>query len=157
MTLRLTFSLLLTLSLIVSGCGHLDVGPAGDPNRVLTGTVTAGTALPAGAEVTVRILVPASAAPARPAGSDLAIPPGPTAPAPEQPLGEFTQKLAVGTAVMPFRIEYVADDALLRRGLTVEARVSVDGRVRFRTLNAHAISLNSARYPQEIMVQAVAR
>ena len=46
----------LGLLALASGCEHLDLTPAGDPERVLNGAVTLPSALPAGTEVVVRIV-----------------------------------------------------------------------------------------------------
>ena len=66
--------------------------------------------------------------------------------------------LTAGTAEpVSFRIEYTADDAMLRRGLNVEARVSFGGKLRYRTINAHVVTLASSAYRQDVAVQPVAR
>ncbi len=82
----------------------------------------------------------------------------PIAPAVERVLGEYTQTLATGTSdPVPFRIEYSAEDAVLRRGLNVEVRVSFGGKLRFRTVNAHVVTLASSPFNQTVNVEAVAR
>jgi uncharacterized lipoprotein YbaY len=58
---------------------------------------------------------------------------------------------------VPFRLAYYADDALLRRGLSLEVRISFGGRLRFRTINAHVVTLTSAQYKQDVSVQPVER
>jgi len=140
-----------------AGCSHLDVTPGGNPQRVLIGTLTTGVALPAGAEILVRVTVPPGSTAGRGPASDLPVAPRPTQEG-EQILGEFVQKLSA-PAVEPvaFRIEYEADDTLLRRGLNIEARVHFSGRVRFRTINAQAISATSAPFPQHLVLQAADR
>jgi uncharacterized lipoprotein YbaY len=45
---------------------------------------------------------------------------------------------------VPFRIEFSADDALLRRGVNLEARISVAGRLRYTTTLAHPLTLANA-------------
>ena len=119
------------------GCGHLDTAPEGDPARVLTGTVDLGGAtLPAGAVVTVRVVVPMRGdAPLRVLGSQTITDPGPP------PVG--------------FRVEYMADDDLLRHGLNVEARVSWGGRVRYYNMNGYAVTLGNASDPHRITVNAI--
>jgi uncharacterized lipoprotein YbaY len=140
-----------------AGCSHLDLAPGGSPQRVLTGTLTTGAALPAGAEVLVRVIVPTGATAGRAPASDLPVATLPTQ-AGEQILGEFVQKLgAPAIEPVPFRIEYEADDALLRRGLNIEARILFSGRVRFRTINAQVITATSAPYPQHLVLQAADR
>lgn len=140
-----------------AGCGHVDLTPEGSRNRVMNGTLNTGVALPAGAEVLVRI-VAATGLPSGPsAPSDIPVV-RQNAPANEQTLGEFVQKLpAPVTEPVAFRIEYDADDAVLRRGVNLEARVYFDGRIRYRTVNAHVVTLTSAHFPQRVELQAVAR
>jgi uncharacterized lipoprotein YbaY len=148
---------LLVAALAAAGCSSLDVNRGGNPDRVLSGTVNAGTALPPGAQITVRLVAPAMNNDAsRPALNDIPVVARPTVQAPERVLGEYTQTLSAGTSEpVPFRIEYNADDALLRRGIALEARVSMDGRLRYRTINAHVVTLGSSPYRQEINVQPV--
>jgi hypothetical protein len=140
-----------------AGCGHVDVSPEANRSRVLAGTVNVGQALPAGSEILVRIVVPAGGNMTVKTGSDIPVV-RPNLTGGEQILGEFVQTLAApaGEAV-PFKIEFDAEDALLRRGVNLEARVYFNGRVRFRTVNAHAVTVNSAHFPQTLFLQAVAR
>lgn len=155
---RVALLALAAACLFGAGCGSLDVTPPGDPDRVLNGTVKAGEALPAGTEIVVRLLASLAPEPARVPAGDLPVATRPTAMAAERLLGEFTQTLTAATNdPVPFTIPFHADDAVLRRGVNVEARVSVGGRVRYRTINAHVVTLNSARFPQEVAVQPVGR
>ena len=62
---------------------------------------------------------------------------------------------AAARDAVPYRIEFQADDALLRHGVNLDARISYDGRVRYRMLDARALTLSSVRFPQEIAVQPV--
>jgi uncharacterized lipoprotein YbaY len=39
--------------------------------------------------------------------------------------------------------------------VNIDARISVGGKLRFRTINAHVVTLSSAPYPQEVAVQPV--
>jgi uncharacterized lipoprotein YbaY len=145
------------VALVTAGCANLDMAPAGDPNRVLTGTVNFGTPLPAGSEILVRIIDTTPAESTRaPANNDLAIGDRAKPVHMERVVGEQIQKIEVPISdPLPFRIEYFAEDSLLRRGLNVEARITAGGKVRFRTINAHVITLSSARLPQELSVQQV--
>ncbi len=126
------FALLGALSL-AAGCGHLDLQPEADGDRVLTGTVNFHTAapLPPDTVVAVRLL-------------DNSAPSG----VPMQ-LGEQTVSHPDAPPV-PFRIEYTATDAQLRRGLIIEARVSFGGTVRFYNVNGYALTLTKASDPQEV-------
>ena len=158
-TTRFPFLAAIVALLFGAGCGSLDLAPGGDSNRVLNGTVNVGTGLPAGAEVAVRIIATSAAnEPARSAGNDVPVMTRPATPVVERVLGEHAQVLKAGTAEpVSFRIEYTADDAMLRRGLNVEARVSFGGKLRYRTVNAHVVTLASSAYRQEVAVQPVAR
>ncbi len=145
------------LVLMVAGCQHLDVAPEGNPERVLNGTVSCPSALPAGAEVLVRVVARATSEGARPAApDDFPLGVRPESVAVERVLGEQLLTLdSLATRPVPFAVEYRAEDSLLRQGITVEARVSYNGRVRFRTLNAHVVTLSSAPFPQGVRVQPV--
>ena len=124
-------------ALALSGCGHLDVTPEGDPSRVLAGRVDLGNAvaLPADAIVTVRVVEP------------------PMGGVPQRVLGSQTIRNP-GAAPVEFRVEYLADDELLRRGLNVEARVSWGGRVRYFNMNGYAVTLRNAADSHRITVNA---
>jgi uncharacterized lipoprotein YbaY len=120
---------------LFGGCADLDIKPAGDVNRVLTGTVNyhSDDPLPAGAVLTVRLLDP----------SDPAAPP--------MVVGE--QTIAdPGPSPVAFRIEYRADDTLLQHGLNLDARIAVAGRLQFYNVNSYAVTLNHAAEPQSVWV-----
>lgn len=147
----------LALLLAGAGCEHLDLAKSGDPQRVLNGTLNFPSALPAGAEVLVRLIDAASTDKSLQAVSS-GLPVGDRAKpvAVDRVLGQYAQKLeAVATEPIPFRIDYQAEDATLRHGLNVEARVSFGGRVHFRTLNAHVVTLASSPFRQEVWLQPV--
>jgi len=145
------------LVLMVAGCQHLDVAPEGNPERVLSGTVNCPSALPAGAEVLVRVVARAAAEAVRPAApNEFPLGARPEAVVGERVLGEQLLTLeSLATEPVSFAVEYRAEDSLLRQGIKVEARVSYNGRVRFRTLNAHVVTLSSAPFRQEVVVQPV--
>ena len=117
------------------GCGHLDIQAEGDPERVLTGTVNFHAAEPLTSDtvVTVRLIDPAG-----PAGLPSV-------------LGEKSIENP-GSSPVPFRIEYRAEDAVLRRGLQLEARVSIGGKLRFYNVNGYGVTLAKAADPQEVWV-----
>lgn len=156
-TLRLVVVGLVGSLLVFSGCGSIDVGQGTNPDRVLNGVVNVGAPLPAGAEITVRLIAPpASNEPPRPAGAELPVVARPTLQNLERVVAEQTQTLTAGTSdPVPFRLSYYADDAALRRGLSLEARVSVGGHLRYRTINAHVVTLNSSFNRQELALQPV--
>lgn len=143
--------------LLLAGCGHVDLTTEGNRSRVLRGTLQMGQALPAGAEVLVRIVAPPGGAPTAPAGSGSPMA-RPNPAGADVILGEFLQTLAApANDGLPFQIEFSAEDALLRRGVNLEARVYFNGRVRFRTVNAHVVTANSVHFPQGLSLQAVDR
>lgn len=140
----------------VAGCANLDLARESDPSRVLAGRVKFTGTLPAGAQVLVRIVQESTLA--RPGNRDLPLTVADQARATpvERVLGEQMQTLAAGAQeTVAFRIEYLADDMALRHGLNVDARISYDGKVRFRTISAHALTLGSAQFPHEVEVQPV--
>jgi uncharacterized lipoprotein YbaY len=160
--LRCRFVALLAVVLVTAGCGSLDVAGGGNPDRVLTGTIGAGVALPEGSEVVVRLMAtPTAVDSVRPVNNNdapVTRPSDSTGATLDRVLGEHSQKLTAGTMEpVPFRIEYQADDATLRRGLTIEARVSYGGKLRFRTVNAHVLTLASSAFRQDVNVQPVER
>jgi len=124
----------------LAGCMQLDLTPEGDPNRVITGTVNLRmpTDLPADASVLVRVV---------------------EANHPEkgkQVLGE--QAIARAAVVpVPYRVEFRADDAVLRRGLNVEARISFGGGLRYYNVNAVAVNLGNFDRPVVVVVDPVVR
>jgi uncharacterized lipoprotein YbaY len=125
-------------ALALVGCGHLELSPEGDPSRILTGQVELGVSepLPADAIVTVRVVD----------ASNAGMPP--------EVLGSQTIKNP-GAAPISFRVEYRAEDEVLRRGLNVEARVSVGGKVRYYNLNRYVVTLGNASDPHRIYVNPV--
>ena len=141
----------------LSACGHVDLSPGGNPNRVLTGTVNVRMDLlpPPDTEVVVRIVEPAdlTAAPAG-TGSGLVIGERGEHVRPERVLGEEVIHAPAAMPV-PFRIAYHASDDRLQRGLNVEARISWGGHVRFRTLEAQEVTPANAGQPLDLWVQPV--
>ena len=122
-----------------SGCAYMDVSPVGDDDRVMTGKVTyePANSVPAGAILSIRIVE----------NSNLAA--GPVL------LGQ--QRIPIsGPPPFEFRAEYQADDALLRRGVNVEAKVLVNGKLRYTNLTAYIVTLNRSKDGQLIMLQATA-
>jgi uncharacterized lipoprotein YbaY len=126
--------------LAAPGCGHLELSSEGNPLRVLTGQVEIGdpSSLPPDASVTVRV-VDASAA---------GMPP--------QVLGSQTIEHPV-SAPVDFRVEYRAEDEVLRRGLNIEARVSFGGRVQYYNLNRYVVTLGNAADPHRVSVTPAGR
>lgn len=124
-------------ALALSGCGQLDLTPESDPARVLVGRVelSDGAVLPDDATLTVRVIDK----------SNIGMPP--------QVLGSQTVRSPGGGAPIEFRVEYRAEDDVLRRGLNIEARVSYGGKVRYYNRNGYAVSLGNAADVHRIGVQ----
>jgi uncharacterized lipoprotein YbaY len=122
-------------ALVLCGCAQMDLTPEGDPGRVLMGTVDTGegAALPADATVTVRVVDPSNAA----------LPPA--------VLGSQTITNP-GVVPVAFRVEYRAEDEVLRQGLNIEARISYGGKVRFYNVNKYAVTLGNAADVHRITV-----
>ena len=132
--LRLS-ALLAAAFLFASGCASIEIKPAGDVNRVLTGNVNYNSdePLPAGSTLTVRLLDP----------SDPSAPP--------MVVGEQTIK-DPGASPVAFRIEYQAADTLLQHGLNIDARIAVAGRLQFYNVNSYAVTLSHATESQQVWV-----
>ena len=142
---------------VTAGCGHVDLAPETDPNRVVTGTVNVRMDLtpPPGAEVVVRLVEPPDVTAAPTAASrDLVIGERGTRTQPEKVVAEQVIRSPSGMPV-PFRIEYRASEATMQRGLNIAARISWDKRLRFRTMSAQVVTLATANEPQTVWVEAL--
>lgn len=155
--MKRTFLLLSVVAalLLCGGCGHVDLTPEGDPNRVITGSVNVRMNLlpPPDSQIVVRLVAPpdVTAEPAVAAG-DMVLGERGSRERPEQVVAEQIIK-APSSMPVPFRIEFSADDARLRRGLNVEARISWGGQVRFRNTEAIAVTLSTVNSPITIWVE----
>ncbi len=127
--------LLCGLGGLLASCAQIELSPVGNPERVVVGTVDTGRegALPADAVVVVRVVDASNPA------------------APPQVLGSQTIR-SPGVAPIAFRVEYRAEDDLLRQGLNIEARVSYDGRVQFYNVSKHLLALSNATQPHRVAV-----
>lgn len=132
--------LTLLVCALVSGCGHVEVTPEGDPNRVLTGTVNLRIPadLPGDASMVVRVVDKAR--------SEVGL----------RVLGEQVIARA-GNAPVPFRVEFQASDAMLRHGVNVEARISSGGKLRYYNINANGLTLSNLDLPYYIVVDPLGR
>ena len=122
-----------------TGCSYLEVSEITDEDRVLSGTVSFVPAdpVPEGAILSVRIVDARDLA----AGSVL--------------LG--SQRIPIsGSPPFAFRTEYRADDYLMRRGVNVETRILVDGRMRYSNPSTHVVTLPHVGEDQEIVVAGTA-
>lgn len=148
----------MTLAALLAGvgCGSIETSAGGDPNRVLNGVVSFAGSLPAGAEIVVRVVEPPSSEPGRVIGKDMPVAAQPAVQRVERVLGE-TKVIVDKVATQPvaFRLDYHAEDAVMRRGVNVDVRVSIGGKVRMRTVNAHLLTLRSAPFKQDVAVQPV--
>lgn len=148
---------LAALTLAAAGCGHLDMARGSDPNRVVTGSVAVRMSLmpPPDAELTVRVLEPSdtTAAPAA-MGRDLVIGERGAQMRPERIVGEQVIT-APGSLPVTYRLEFRADDAQLRRGLMLEARIAWGRKVRFRTVEAPVLTLENLGQPHTILLAPV--
>jgi uncharacterized lipoprotein YbaY len=108
----------------VSGCGQMDFTPESDPARVLAGQIEMADAspLPDDAIVTVRV-VDADSLPPDVLGSQTITHPG--------------------SSPVSFRVEFRADDEILRRGLNIEARISFGGKMQYFNKNRYAVHLGN--------------
>ena len=151
------FSLLglLAAGLLLAACSSLETEREGSPERVLNGFVAPRTSLPAGAQVLVRILDTSPRDTSRNPANELVADRAKPVPT-ERIVAEWSQTLGAGTSEpVPFHIVYSATDAELRHGLNLEARISYDGGLRHRTINARVLTLASAPYPQTLEVEPV--
>lgn len=132
---RLLFSYAAAL-LALTACKQLNLSAPSSAERVLTGTVAtqSGGELPRDAEVTIQIV-------------DLSRGANQT-----EILGEQTVKSPAAWPV-PFRIEFQADDALLLRGVGLDARVSVAGKLQYTTRTAHPVTLTNVSEPHVVNVE----
>lgn len=132
------FALAAVAAFFSGGCSHVDPMAPGGADRVLTGHVTnhsGGGALPANSEVWIQVVD-------RGRGMSRG-----------EVLGETTI-LNPSRMPVPFRIEFRAEDAVLRGTVEVEARISVDGRLRYITKAAHPVTLTNVGETHMIAVEA---
>ena len=116
--------LVIAMGLLGTGCNNLDLTGPGSAERVVEGAVViypADVTLPPGTEVTVRVL-------------DMTRGEGRG-----EVLGEETITNPA-SAPIPFHIEYRAEDEVLRRRVTIDARVSTGRTLRYYTASAHPIT-----------------
>jgi uncharacterized lipoprotein YbaY len=143
--------------LLVTACQHIELAQETDPDRVVAGTITLASdmAFPPDAELVVRIVdLTPTERPRMTTGVELPIVDHSQNQKTERVLGEQVIR-APGAKPIPFRVEFRADDDAMRRGLNIDARVSIDGKVRYRTLSAHAVTLASVQFPHEVYIEPV--
>jgi uncharacterized lipoprotein YbaY len=125
---------------LFQGCTQLAMSPLEDNNRVVTGTVTftEPATLPADARVTVRVLDTSQTNGVSKIIADQLIKGG-------------------GPSPIAFKIEFRAEQALLQRGLNIEARVDFDGKVQLFNGNSYAVTVGNISAPHEIAVEKISR
>jgi hypothetical protein len=141
------------------GCSHLDFAAPGDPDRVLVGTVSYSGTIPDNAEVLVRVVdrnpPPANANPLTPPGQmpqfnrPVTATISTEAVVAQQELGVQIIKHP-GPSPVPYRIEYRAEDEVLRHGVNIEVRISYDGRVRMFNSNQYSVTLPDVKDPHPV-------
>jgi putative lipoprotein len=125
--------------LLLGGCAYVEISPVGADDRSMTGKVTYVPAdpVPEGSVLSIRVVDNSKATS------------GPVL------LGQ--QRVAIaGSPPFEFRAEYRADDTLLRRGVNVEAKILVNGKLRYGNLTSYVVTLNRASSPQEITLMPTA-
>jgi uncharacterized lipoprotein YbaY len=126
-------------AVMTAGCGHLNLVPIGEPERVLTGTVNLpdGVELPPGTAVSVSVIDESNASAPLVLGEQTLNDPAP--------------------GPIAFRVEYNAEDTLLRLGLNIEVRVSYGGKVRYSNVRGSLVTANDADAPHDIRVESSAQ
>ena len=153
-TLLLRCCLAAAATAVAAGCVQLETTASGNPERVLTGAINFNTSIPVGAEIVVRVLEPLRNELPRTVETNVPVTSQPTVQRTERVLGELRKVVLEATMQpVPFAVEYRAEDALLRRGLNVDVRVTFGGKVRLRTIHAHVVTLASSPFKQEVWVQ----
>ena len=141
MKIFLSGFLVMATGLLVAGCNNLDLTGPGSAERVVEGAVViypTDVALPPGTEVIVRVL-------------DMTRGEGRG-----EVLGEETITNP-SAAPIPFHIEYRAEDEVLRRRVTIDARVSTGRALRYYTASAHPITLSNVNDKHMVEVAPAGR
>ena len=139
-TMKLLPSAIAICVLLCAGCGHLDTTPQPIGDRTLSGTVNfrSSVALTPGATVTVRLL-------------DMSQPD-----AHGQVLAE-QQISVVGTSPVAFQLNYKAEDIQPPKRARIDARLAVDGKLRFYTMTAYPVTPGNAGSPFELWMDSATR
>ena len=126
--------------LLCAGCGNIDTTPSPVGDRTLNGTVNyrSAVALAPGAVVTVRLLDVSPGA------------------APGLVLDEQTITIT-GNPPVPFQLTYKAEDIQPPKRARVEARLAVDGKLRFYTITAYPVTPGNADTQIELWLDSASR
>ena len=148
-------------ALLSAGCGHLSLDTAGNPDRVLIGTV----------EFSDKVVLPPDTGGPRQRGRPDAAQsrhagPGDLGHAARPSTGKRRRRPRPGRKCwgsrrsgtrdrprLAFHVEYTADDDRLRHGLAIEVRVSYGGTVRFFNATQYAVSLNDVSDLHQVWVE----
>jgi uncharacterized lipoprotein YbaY len=135
----LRFVFLLTCAL-AAGCADMALSPPENIDRIVTGTVTftEPATLPADAQVTIRVLDTSQTNGLSKIIADRTIKGG-------------------GPSPIAFKIEFRAEEALVRRGLNLEARIEYGGKVQLFNANSFAITSANLSSPHEVAVEKISR
>ena len=122
-----------------TGCAQLAV-PLPDLNRVISGTVTFAepATVPAGAQMVIRVLDSTRA-------DGMA-----------KIVAQEVFKVS-GPSPIAYKIEFRAEDALVQRGLSIEARIDFEGKAQLFNGNRYAITTANIAGPHEIVVEKMSR
>lgn len=125
---------LLTLGFLAAGCGNVDLTPPSLGDRVVEGTVVFSHpgALPENVEVIVQVVDPARGGRGEVLGEQIIKAPG------EPPIA--------------FKIEYRAEDPMLRRGLNIDVRISFGKTLAYYTASTHPLTSANERDSHEVVV-----
>jgi len=133
-----SLSLLLIGLLGLTGCASIDIEPAGEVWRTVNGLVyfNASGRLPADSVLTVRVVDTTNPAIGPVIVGEQSI---------EDP----------GESPIAYSVEFRANDSLLRRGLNLEARISVDGRLRYSNTNSQSVNATNIESRREIRLDQI--
>jgi putative lipoprotein len=125
------------LALFISACGHLDTTPEPRGDRTLTGTIhfRAQTELPADAKATVRLLDVSKA---------------------DEPAQVLSEQVidSVTSSPIAFTLDYKAEDLVPPKRVRLDARISVNGKLRFYSASSYSVTTEKAARPIELWIEA---
>jgi uncharacterized lipoprotein YbaY len=139
-TMKILLSALALCVLWCAGCGHFDTTPQPVGDRTLSGKVNirSEVALAPGAVVTVRLL-------------DVSQPDAPGKVLDEQTI------TTTGNPAVAFRLAYKAEDIQPPKRARIDARLAVDGKLRFYTVTAYPVTPGNADAPFDLWLDSASR
>ena len=140
LTMKISHLALPICVFLCAGCGHFDTTPSPVGERTLNGTVNyrAAAELAPDATVTVRLLDVSPGA------------------APGLVLDEQTISVTENPPV-PFQLTYKAEDIQPPKRALIEARLAVNGKLRFFTVTAYPVTPGNADSSFELWLDSAAR